>query len=133
MKRIVDVFCLFFGIIFLTIYHPPATAQTIDEITQSIHTGSSKALGKSMQDNITLNINNTLSDYSKNQAEQILRDFFRKNPPKELKVLHRDESADKAWYIIGQYRSEEANFKVLVKGIRQEGRLIISSMEFTKE
>lgn len=133
MKRIIVLSYLFFGIAFLTTYSLSATAQTIDEITETIHSGSSKALGKFLDDNVTLNVNNTLSDYSKNQAEQVLRDFFRKNPPKELKILHQDESADKTWYIIGQYLSKETNFKVLIKGIKQGERLIISNIEFTKE
>ena len=133
MKRIFVLFYLVFGIAFLTTYSLSATAQTIDEITETIHSGSSKALGKLLDDNVTLNINNTLSDYSKNQAEQVLRDFFRKNPPKELIILHQDESADKPWYIIGKYLSKETDFKVLIKGIKQGESLIISSIEFTKE
>ena len=133
MKRIIVLSYLFFGIAFLTTYSLSATAQTMDEITETIDSGSSKTLGKFLDDNVTLNVNNTLSDYSKNQAEQVLRDFFRKNPPKELKILHQDESADKTWYIIGQYLSSETNFKVLIKGIKQGERLIISNIEFTKE
>ena len=133
MKRIFVLFYFVFGVAFLTTYSLSATAQTIDEITETIHSGSSKTLGKFLDDNVTLNINNTLSDFSKNQAEQVLRNFFRKNPPKELNILHQDESADKPWYIIGKYLSKETDFKVLIKGIKQGERLIISSIEFTKE
>ena len=112
---------------------PTATAQTIDEITQTVQSGSSKALGKFLQDNITLSINNTLSDYSKHQAEQVLKDFFRKNPPKEFKLLHQDGPANKNWHIIAQYRGDDANFRVLIKGAEHDGKLIISTIEFTKE
>lgn len=133
MKRFIALFYLFSIMGYFTTLLPTATAQTIDEITLSIHTGSSKALGKFLQDNVTLNINNTLSDYSKYQAEQVLKDFFRKNPPKEFKLLHQDGSDDKNWYVIGQYLGDEANFKVLIKGVKQNGKLIISTIEFTKE
>ena len=133
MKRIIVLFYLFFGMVYLIACPPTATAQSIDEITQTIQNGSSKALGKFLQDNVTLNINNTLSDYSKNQAEQILRDFFRKNPCKEFEVLHQDESADKTWHFIGQYLGDGASFKVLVKGAKQDGKLTVSHIEFTKE
>lgn len=127
------LFYLFSGMVYLLACPPTATAQSIDEITHAIQNGSSKALGKSLQNNVTLNINNTLSDYSKNQAEQILRDFFRKNPSKEFKVLHQDESADKTWHFIGQYLGDGASFKVLVKGAQQDGKLTVSHIEFTKE
>lgn len=133
MKRLVALFYLFFGIVYLTVVPSTATAQGLENITQSLHTGSSKSLGKYLQDNVTLNINNTLSDYSKNQAEQILRDFFRKNPPKEFKVLHQDEPADTNWFIIGQYHTEQAVYHVLVKGLKQEEKLVVSTIEFTKQ
>lgn len=133
MNKMVAFFFMFCGIVCLHLLTATVSAQTTDDITQSIQTGSSKSLGKFLKETVTLNINNNLSDYSKNQAEQIFRDFFRKNPPKEFKVLHQDESADKSWYIIGLYLSEEADFRVLLKGARQEGILSISSMEFTKE
>jgi len=133
MKRIVVLFHLLFGILYITASLSPATAQGLEEITHSLQTGSSKTLGKYLHDNVTLNINNTLSDYSKNQAEQILRDFFRKNPPKEFKVLHQDEPGDKSWFIIGQYHNEEAVFNVLVKGLKQEEKLVVLTIEFTKQ
>lgn len=133
MNKMIALFYLFFGVLSFYLLPATTTAQTADEITQSIQSGSSKSLSKFLNETVTLNINNTLSDYSKNQAEQIFRDFFRKNPPKEFKVLHQDESADKSWHIIGKYHSEEADFRVLVKGTRQNGGLSISSMEFTKE
>lgn len=133
MKRLVALFYLFFGIVYLTVVPSTATAQGLENITQSLHTGSSKSLGKYLQDNVTLNINNTLSDYSKNQAEQILRDFFRKNPPKEFKVLHQDEPADTSWFIIGQYHTGQAVYHVLVKGLKQEEKLVVSTIEFTKQ
>jgi hypothetical protein len=133
MNKMIVVVYLFFGIIFYTALLPPATAQTVDEIVQAVQSGSSKSLGKFLKETVTLSVNNTLSDYSRNQAEQVLRDFFRKTPAKEFKTLHQDESADRSWYIIGQYISEDANFKVLIQGMKQDGKLIISNMEFSKE
>lgn len=133
MKRLIALCYLFFGIVFLSTYPLTTSAQAIDEITQALQLGSSKTLGKYLQDHVSLNVNNTLSDYSRNQAEQILRDFFRKNPPKEFKILHQDEAADNTWHFIGQYLSDEASFKVLVKGAKQGGGLTVSQIDFTKE
>lgn len=133
MNKMIALFYLFFGVFSLHLIPATTTAQSADEITQSIQSGSSKSLSKFLNETVTLNINNNLSDYSKNQAEQIFRDFFRKNPPKEFKVLHQDESTDKSWHIIGIYHSVEADFRVLLKGTKQNEMLSISSMEFTKE
>ena len=78
-------------------------------------------------------MNNGTGDYSQNQAELILRDFFRKFPPKDFEVIHKGESKENLWYLIGNYESEEADFKVLVKGKQNNGHLKIYSMDFKKE
>lgn len=133
MNKMIALFGFFFGILIFTFVSTHTVAQTTDEITKSIASGSSKSLGKFLNETVTLNINNNLSDYSKNQAELVFRDFFRKHPPKDFEVLHRDEPTDRTWHFIGKYYSDEADFRVLVKGTKQNGALSISTMEFTKE
>ena len=132
MHKIVTLICFFCGIILIASLTTKSTAQTTDKITEAIQSGSSKALGKYFNESITLDINNTLSDYSKNQAELMFRDFFRKHPVQEFKVLHQDETTDKSWYLIGKYISGD-NFRVLIKGTKQQGIARISSMEFNRE
>lgn len=122
-----------FTIIVLFSFPSPTAAQSTGKITESLHSGSSKELGKFFSNQITLTLNKTQSDYSKNQAELVFRDFFRKHPPEDFKLLHEDESADKSWYFIGKYVSSDSDFRVLVKGTKQNGTYIIESMEFSKE
>lgn len=135
MNKVTALFCFCFVIALLTIASNQtlAQAQATEDITQALQDGSSKSLGKFLNETVTLNVNNNVSDYSKNQAELILREFFRKNPPKELQILHQDESTDKSWHFIGRYRSETADFRILVKGAKPNGLLRISTLEFTKE
>src|SRR5690554_48530 len=132
MHKVITLVCFFFGILILASLPTQSTAQTTEEITKSIQSGSSRDLGKFFNQTVTLNINNTLSDYSKNQAELMFRDFFRRYPVKEFKVLHQDESSDKSWHLIGKYTSLDS-FRVLLKGTKQNGLTRISSMEFSKE
>lgn len=132
MLKNITLVCFFFGIIMIALLPKQSTAQTTEKIIESLQTASSKGLGKFFQESITLNMNNTLSDYSSNQAELVIRDFFRKYPVQEFKVLHQDESTDKSWHLIGKYVSGD-NFKVLVKGTKENGKTRISSIEFSKE
>lgn len=108
-------------------------AQSQEEIISTIGSGSSRELAKYFNNTLALNMNNDSGDYSSNQAELILRDFFRKFPPKDFEVVHRGESRETLWYFIGNYESEEANFKVLVKGRQENERLKIYSMDFRRE
>src|SRR5690606_23011895 len=88
-------------------------AQSQEEIIKSILSGSSHELSKYFSNPLALNMNNDTGDYSKKQAELILKDFFRKFPPTDFEVVHEGESKETLWYFIGNYESEKAAFKVL--------------------
>ncbi|HLT08679.1 MAG TPA: DUF4783 domain-containing protein [Cyclobacteriaceae bacterium] len=132
MNKMFALGCVLLGIVAFT-YLRALPLQNIEEISAAMQTGSSKSLARFFKDSVSLNISNNFSSYSKNQAEQILREFFRKYPCEEFKILHQDQPEDKSWHIIGQYSSVEETFKVLIKGLREDGKLSISSLEFTKE
>ena len=123
----------FFGVIFISFIIPHGSSQVMDEIVNSIQNGSSRDLSKFFNNTIALNMDNNSGDYSKNQSEVIFRDFFRKFPPEDFKVVHHRESHDNAWYIIGDYISKEADFTVLVKGKSENGSSSIYSMDFSRE
>jgi len=117
----------------LTLGSSFGNAQSQEEIVKTILSGSSRELAKYFNNTLALNMNNDSGDYSNNQAELILRDFFRKFPPKDFEVVHQGESKETLWYFIGNYESEEADFKVLVKGKQENEQLRIYSMDFKKE
>jgi hypothetical protein len=58
-----------------------STSSSIDGIVSVFQLGSSKELAKYFDSGIDININGNQGDYSKNQAELVMRDFFKKFPP----------------------------------------------------
>ena len=133
MNKMIAVIHFLSGIIFLSFVTPNDSNQVIDEIVQSIQTGSSRELSKFFTNTIALSMDENSGDYSKNQSELIFRDFFRRFPPEDFKVVHQRESHDNAWYIIGNYLSKEADFTVLVKGKSENGSSNIYSMDIRRE
>lgn len=121
------------GIIFLLSITATSIAQSPDEIAMTIRSGSSKELAKYFENTIALDMDNPPADYSKNQAEQIFRDFFNKFPPQDFQIVHQGNPSDQIWFMIGDYFSKEAAFKVLVKGKQINGGMKIFSMEFNRE
>ncbi|WP_194775506.1 DUF4783 domain-containing protein [Pararhodonellum marinum] len=107
--------------------------EEIEEITLSFQAGSSRDLAQHFHSNLEMNINGNQADYSKNQAEQVLRDFFKKFPPIDFQIIHRGESADNLKYFIGLYNSDNISFRVLIKGRNSQETMKIYSMDFTKE
>lgn len=105
------------------------TAAVFNQVLASIRTGSSRELAKHFEPSILLNLNGQNGNYSKTQAEFILKDFFRKNPPKDFTILHKGGNGGASIYYVGTYFSENSQFRVLIKGNPNDDRFRIFSME----
>ncbi len=106
--------------------------ESIDFVVSAIDGGSSGELAKYFDNSISLNINGQQGDYSKNQAELVIKDFFKKNPSMGFKVVFRSETNPILSSFIGDYQSQEGLFKVFIKVSQQAGNLRIYSLEFVK-
>jgi len=76
-------------ILFIQIFHPMGfQGDIVDTLSAFFKAANSKEISKNFAPSVELNINNTEDEYSKAQAEQILREFFTKNPPISSAVVH---------------------------------------------
>ena len=106
----------------------------IDQIVLSLKNSSSKDLAQYFDSTVEIKLGDSRGDYSKNQAEIVMRDFFKKFPAVNFLVLQQGESAEKIRYIIGIYQSKSDTFRILVKGkVKLDDQLKIYGLEFTKE
>lgn len=110
----------------------PESTLSIDPVISAIDSGSSSDLARYFGSSISLNVNGQQGDYSKNQAELVIKDFFRKNPPMGFNLVFRSESNPSLSSYIGDYQSGQGVFKVLIKVSQQNADLKIYSLEFVK-
>lgn len=82
-----------------------------NDIIQAIKEGNSSLLAKYMNSNIELLVNNVDGIYSKQQAEQILDNFFKKNHPTDFKLVH-EGGKDKQKYAIGTLTTKNGSYRV---------------------
>ncbi|MBB2145519.1 DUF4783 domain-containing protein [Pedobacter sp. LMG 31464] len=66
-----------------------AQADIIDDLSVHFKVGNSKEIAKNFAGSVELIIIDQEDVYSKAQAEQILRDFFVKNSPNKIAIVHR--------------------------------------------
>ncbi|WP_192347579.1 DUF4783 domain-containing protein [Algoriphagus sp. Y33] len=121
--------------IFLFVQSPVSeidTLNSIDTVVSAIENGSSSDLAKYFDSSISLNINGLQGDYSKNQAELVLRDFFKKNPPQGFSLVFRSENNPSLSSYIGDYQTVEGVFKAFIKISQQASDFKIYSLEFVK-
>lgn len=105
---------------------------TINDVFIYFKAGSSKEIAKYFDQTVLLNINGKNGDYSKNQAEFILRDFFLKYPPLDFNVLHQAGSPGPSVFYVGSYQTESEQFRVLIKGNSKSEILRIFSIDIIK-
>lgn len=64
-------------------------ADIIDELSADFKAGNSREIAKNFASSVDLIVIDQEDVYSKAQAEQILKDFFVKNPPNRTTIIHR--------------------------------------------
>ncbi|TFV95569.1 DUF4783 domain-containing protein [Algoriphagus kandeliae] len=121
---------------FLTFLVSPVEAtknvDSIDPVILAIDSGSSSELARYFGNSISLNINGQQGDFSKNQAELVLRDFFKKNPPVSFQVVFRSENNPSLSSYIGEYQSGQTSYKVFIKINQQNSQIEVYSLGFVK-
>lgn len=131
MPSVVSIIISLFLFVFSPTEDNNATT-TIDTVISAIDSGSSSELAKYFESSISLNVNGSQGDYSRNQAELVLKDFFKKNPSLGFSLVFRGENNPAFSSYIGDYQTAQGLFKVFIKVSQQETDFKIYSLEFVK-
>jgi hypothetical protein len=107
--------------------------EIIDEVKNAIKTGSSKEISRFLNSNVDVTLEGNLQSYSKTQAEYVLKDFFKANPPSSFIIVHQGSSKGGLPYAIGQYTSGANNFRVWMRIKNTDGKYLIHEISFIKE
>jgi Domain of unknown function (DUF4783) len=107
---------------------------TCEDIGSAIRSGDSKQLASYFANTIDLTIINKEDNYSKTQAELIVRDFFSKNPPKSFTMVHKGTSKEGTLYGIGTLTSTKGvNFRTSFYAKKSGEKYFIQELRFETE
>jgi hypothetical protein len=110
----------------------PDQERNIEPIISAIESGSSGDLARFFESSISMNVNGQQGEYSKNQAEIVLKDFFKKHPSRGFSLVFQNENPGSLSTYIGEYSSNPGKFQVFIK-VSQNGKSIrIYSLDFVK-
>ncbi|MFW5803850.1 MAG: DUF4783 domain-containing protein [bacterium] len=84
-----------------------------DRIQTAIKQGNAAELASFFNSSIELVILDDEHIYSKSQAEQILKDFFRKYPPESFIIIH-EGGKEVSQYAIGKLKSSSNTFRITI-------------------
>lgn len=105
----------------------------IAKVNKAMTAADAKQVALYFHDTIDLEAGNTDGNYSKDQAEVILHDFFSKNPVRSYTVKHQGASDDGSKYIIGSYVTASKNYRVYILFKQADGGLKINQLQFEED
>ncbi len=110
-----------------------AQADIFAPIKDALKAGSAKELVKHVNQSVDINLEGEVNTYSKAQSEFVLRDFFKKYPASDFTIEHTGSSKSGLQYAIGNYKSNNDQFNVLIR-VKQSGNVyLIHEISFVKE
>ncbi len=124
------------GILFWFFTFSQVMAQTngvVEQVKESIKAGNAKELAKYLTSSVDVTLEGKPNTYSKAQAEFVLRDFFKANPPSEFSIIHQGSSKGGQPFAIGQFKSGNSTFRVWMKIKVTGNQSQVQEISFVKE
>lgn len=110
-----------------------AQTETINSVKMAIKAGDAHTLIQFFDNVIELKTDSEEGTYSKNQAEFVLKSFFRQHSPKGFTYNHEGSSPGGSKYTIGTYECSSGTFRVYMKIKNIKNKYVIDTLDFTKE
>lgn len=120
---------------FLMVFYTIVIGQddVINNVERAIKAGSSKELSRFFNQTVDITLNGDISSYSKMQAEYVLKDFFKRNPPENFEIVHNGSSKGGLKYAIGKYSCKKGLYRVWMRIKEFNGKMLVYEMNFVKE
>lgn len=110
-----------------------AQSEVINNMRAALKAGSSKEFVKNFNNMVELNFEGEKSNYSKSQAELVLKEFFKKYPPVDFQYIHQGSSKQGLTYVIGKYTFENGSFRVWILIKKFDEDFLVDSIDFSRE
>ena len=102
----------------------------IDEVIGALRSGNSTELSKYLDDNVELTLPDKSDNYSKAQAQLIIKDFFSNNKVKGFEVKHKGDNPDGGKWCIGTLQTNAGNFRTNVFTKAKNGKEVVKEIRF---
>lgn len=120
------IFCLLFCF-------PADSQDVISTIPAALKTANASSIAKNFDKRVDITIDENADNYSREQAEMILKSFLGKFSSRDFSVVHKGNSTDGAQYIIGSLKTNTGNFRTYIYVKKSDGVNYIQEIRFEKE
>ena len=105
----------------------------LEDVVNAIRANRVQDMSRYFDNFVPITINNNQSNYSHNQAEIVLRDFFDKNPPRDLKVVDNGTPDNSSKFVIANFTSPNGKYVVYVLMRMKNNTYLIKEIRLNKE
>ncbi len=102
---------------------------SIDEVIAALRSGNASELSKHLDDNVELTLPDKSDNYSKAQAQLILKDFFSNSNVKGFELKHKGESPG-GHFCIGTLQTNSGSFRTNVFMKSKSGKEVVKEIRF---
>lgn len=102
---------------------------SIDAVVAAMRTGNATQLSKYFDNRVDLSLPGKSDNFSKSQAEMILKDFFGNNSVKNFIVKHKGEQ-NGSQFCIGLLQTKNGNFRTKFFMKQKGGQQVVQEMGF---
>ena len=120
--------CLSFGV------HAQDNSSIIRNVEEALKASSSKELTKHLHVKVEIKLDGERKEYSINQAEIMLKQFFQQHPASGFEFIHEgNNNSGGIIYAIGSYTSASGKHRVVVRAKQFKKVYKVYRLEFTKD
>lgn len=102
---------------------------SIDEVVNAMKSGNASQVARFFDNSVEISMPDKSNNFSKTQAEIVLKDFFANNPVKGFEVIHKGENAG-SQYCIGTLLTKNGAFRTTIF-MKQKGTLqVLQELRF---
>ncbi|HBG71691.1 MAG: hypothetical protein A2W93_06730 [Bacteroidetes bacterium GWF2_43_63] len=108
----------------------PDIYEVNDKISDAIRSGDASQLAACFAPTIQLSVPGKKGDFSRTQAEIIMRDFFSQYPPSSFTVNSEGKTSGTNYYTLGSYVSGAIRFKVYYVIQKADSEITLHILKF---
>ena len=106
--------------------------RSIDDVLSALKSGNAGQLAKFFDTRVDISLPNRSDNFSRNQAEMILKDFFASNEVKTFVVKHKGENAG-SQFCIGLLQTRNGNFRTKLYMKQKGDQQVVQEIAFQPE
>lgn len=105
---------------------------SIEEVLTALKSGNATQLSKYFDSRVDISLPSKSDNYSRNQAEMILKDFFASNGVKNFVVKHKGE-VNGSQFCIGSLQTKSGNFRTKLYMKQKGDQQVVQEIAFQAE